>query len=205
MRDCRKTRKLCWEYITGANPTTAILLIHGLFGWTFPPSASSQTTTRPKPTPPSTSPVFFGGEGLDTSTILAERWADSARSASATVGWAVHRLGAQEFVDAETGRGLVDCVAAGHPSLLTERDVEEVAGPVQRLTPEVDWQYTREMKVFEFETLQRKGVPLDYVHFPGVAHGALVRGDEGEKGEKEAMARVKSAAVAWQRWWLHGV
>jgi len=119
-------------------------------------------------------------------------------------GWAVHRLGAKEFVDAETGKGLVDCVTAGHPSLLTVEDIDGVAVPVQMLAPELDGQYTAELKRYEFETLQKNGVPLDYQHFPGVEHGALVRGDEKKKGEREAMARAKNAAVAWHRWWLHG-
>ncbi|KAK0619179.1 dienelactone hydrolase family protein [Immersiella caudata] len=224
-------------YITGTNPTAAILLIHDLFGWTFPNLRLLADHYAREANATVYLPDFFGGGALDTSAILAERWAEldlpsflsrngrEAREAEIISfakelrtkheklgavgfcygGWAVHRLGAGEFVDKETGKGLVDCVTAGHPSLLTERDIEEVAVPVQVLAPEVDQAYTKEMKLLGFETLQRNGVPLNYVHFPGVEHGALVRGDETKKGEREAMARGKSAAVAWQRWWLHGI
>jgi dienelactone hydrolase len=121
-------------------------------------------------------------------------------------GWAVFRLGSQEY-DGEgggrPGRGLVDCISAGHPSLLTERDVEGVEVPVQLLAPELDPVYSREMKMFTVRTLMEKGVPFDYQHFPGVVHGSLVRGDAREKGEREAMVRGKNAAVAWFRQWLH--
>jgi hypothetical protein len=90
---------------------------------------------------------------------------------------------------------------------LTEKDIDEVAVtvPVQMLAPEFDHQYTAELKSHEFLTLQRNGVPLDYQHFPGMEHGALVRGDEGKEGEREAMARAKNSTVVWHRWWLHGV
>ncbi|KAL2022374.1 hypothetical protein VTK56DRAFT_5441 [Thermocarpiscus australiensis] len=139
-------------------------------------------------------------------------------------GWAVFRLGAGEFVgeegkeengddgDGDAGgegnlkgrrRGLVDCIAAGHPSLLTEKDIDEVAVPVQILAPEIDQVYTPELKAYTFSALQRKGVPFDYQHFPGVEHACLVRGDPNRKGEREAMARGKNAAVAWFRRWLH--
>jgi dienelactone hydrolase len=116
-------------------------------------------------------------------------------------GWAVFRLGAQEFV--QEGRGLVDCISTGHPTWLSEKDVEEVAVPAQLLAPEHDIMYSDEMKLFTFSTLQRKGVPFDYQHLPGVVHGCLTRGDANQKGEREAMIRGKDAAVAWFRQWLH--
>ncbi|KAK4151833.1 hypothetical protein C8A00DRAFT_16811 [Chaetomidium leptoderma] len=128
-------------------------------------------------------------------------------------GWAVFRLGAREFVvddddddagAAAGGRGpLVDCISAGHPSLLTEQDVDEVAVPVQLVAPEVDPVFTPEMKLFAFQTLQKNGVAFDYQHLPGVEHACLIRGDVNKKGEREAMVRGKSAAVAWFRQWLH--
>ncbi len=43
----------------------------------------------------------------------------------------------------------------------------------------------------------QKGVPFDYQHFPGVAYSCLSRGADFAKGEREAMARGKNAAVAW--------
>ena len=41
----------------------------------------------------------------------------------------------------------------------------------------------------------KHGLYPDYVHFAGVEHGCLTRGDAEQKGEREAMARAKNAAV----------
>lgn len=119
-------------------------------------------------------------------------------------GWAVFRLGAEEFVDPASGRPLVDAISAGHPSLLTEKDVEglSVQVPAQLVAPEFDPVYTPEMKQFTFTALQKKNVPFDYQHLPGVEHGCLVRGDANKKGERAAMVRGKNAAVSWFKQWL---
>lgn len=45
-------------------------------------------------------------------------------------------------------------------------------------------------------------MPVEWVHFPGVAHACLTKGDERVKGEREAMVRGKDAAVGWFRQWL---
>ncbi|KAK5652157.1 hypothetical protein OQA88_10799 [Cercophora sp. LCS_1] len=116
-------------------------------------------------------------------------------------GWAVHRLAAGEFANVD-GKGLVDCATAGHPSLLTVEDIESVKMPMQILAPERDGAFTMELKMRSWEAMQRNGVPFEYVHFPGVEHACLVRGDEGIKGEREAMVRGMDAVVGWMRFWL---
>jgi dienelactone hydrolase len=121
-------------------------------------------------------------------------------------GWAVLRLAAGEFgpKEGEAGRGLVDCISMAHPSMVKEADIQGLGHvPVQVLAPEIDRVYTAELKTFTFTTLQKKGVPFDYQHFPGIEHGGLARGDESKKGEREAMVRGKDAAVAWFRQCLH--
>ncbi|AEO63077.1 uncharacterized protein THITE_2107933 [Thermothielavioides terrestris NRRL 8126] len=120
-------------------------------------------------------------------------------------GWAVFRLAADEFVDQATGKPLVDCISAAHPSMLGHPDIEGVSTSVavQLLAPEHDPVYPVELKQFTFTTLLKKNVPFDYQHFPGVEHGCLVRGDAEKKGERAAMVRGKDAAVAWFRQWLH--
>jgi dienelactone hydrolase len=105
-------------------------------------------------------------------------------------GWAVFRLGTK-------GNDLVDCISTGHPSLLTKDDVDNVGVPAQLLAPEFDEMYTAEMKQHTFTKLQELGVPFDYQHFPGVEHACFVRGNPKKKGEREAMARAKNAAVSW--------
>lgn len=116
------------------------------------------------------------------------------------------RLAGKEHVPA-----LVDCVVMGHPSWTTKEDFVGVGDvPVQILAPEYDEQFPDEMKVFAFQklVLERKsleggrGVPVEWVHFPGVKHGCLTKGDERVDGEREAMIRGKDAAVNWFKQWL---
>src|SRR5262249_54608411 len=78
-------------------------------------------------------------------------------------GWAVFRLGAKEHQPP-----LVNCITVGHPSLVTKKDIDDIAVPVQVLAPEIDPVYTSELKTYSFETIRKLGVPFDYQHFPGV-------------------------------------
>jgi dienelactone hydrolase len=115
-------------------------------------------------------------------------------------GWAVFRLGAaRDSEDDQRRRPLVDAIAAAHPSLLTKEDIDNVAVPVQILAPEHDPIFNDELKSYTFASLQRRGVPFDWQHFPGVEHACMTRGDENKPGERAAMERGKNAAVAWAR------
>ncbi|KAF2665583.1 dienelactone hydrolase family protein [Microthyrium microscopicum] len=107
-------------------------------------------------------------------------------------GWAAFRLGAKEH-----GKPLLDRITVGHPSLLTKKDINEVAVPIQILDPELDPVYTVDLKTYTSQTLQQLNVSFDYQYFPGVEHACLVRGDPGKPGEHEAMIRGKNAAVNW--------
>ena len=113
-------------------------------------------------------------------------------------GWVVCRLGAK-------GKNLVDAVSMGHPSLLTKEDLDGVAVPIQILAPEIDAAYTAELKEHTFKALQKSNVIFEYQHFPGVEHACFCRGDPDKPGERDAMARGKSAAVYWFQQWLHNV
>ncbi|KAH7062581.1 dienelactone hydrolase family protein [Macrophomina phaseolina] len=110
-------------------------------------------------------------------------------------GWAVFRLGAREFNGGE--KKLVDCISAGHPTFLTEADIDAVGVPFQVLAPEHDPVYSVELKKRTFEVGLTAGVPFDYQHFPGVQHACFTRGDERVPGERDALVRGKDAAVAW--------
>lgn len=115
-------------------------------------------------------------------------------------GWAVFRLGAQRVNldnSGVEGRPLVDAIAAAHPSLLTKEDIDGVSVPEQILAPELDPIFTPESKAYTFESLQRRGVPFDWQHFPGVEHACMTRGDENKPGERRALERGKNAVVAW--------
>ncbi|KAJ9606322.1 hypothetical protein H2200_009283 [Cladophialophora chaetospira] len=217
-------------YITGTNPDRAVLLIHDALGWTFPNARLLADHYAAEIDATVYIPDFFSGEVLPFEPILAGRFheIDFAGFLSRNTreirepeifaaarllrqkfkrvgaigfcfgGWAVFRLGA-----AEHDPPLVDAISTGHPSLLTKKDIDEVSVPVQLLAPEHDPAYPAEMKTHTFETVMKKGVYFDYVHFPGVEHGALTRGSEDVKGEREAMARAKDAAVNWFKLFLY--
>ena len=69
--------------------------------------------------------------------------------------------------------------------MLTEKDVDEVAVPVQILAPEHDIMFTPELKTYTFEKLQKLSVPFEWMHFPKVEHGCFTRGAEHIPGERE--------------------
>lgn len=216
-------------YIAGDNPDRAVLLIHDLVGWTFPNVRLLADHYAQETDATVYVPDFFGGEVLPSEPINKLRWHEidvpgflkknardirepeifectrALRAKYKKVGavgfcyggWAVFRLGAKEHQPP-----LVDCISTGHPSLLTKKDIDEVAVPVQILAPEIDPVFTAELKSYSFETIQKLGVPFDYQHFPGVEHACFIRGDTEKTGEREAMARGKNAAVGWLKEFL---
>lgn len=213
-------------YVVGSNPNAAVLLIHDLFGWEFPNlrlladhyAAEANVTVY--------LPDFFKGESLPTDLMVQGRYAEidiegflvgNGRAAREDLiftvarelkkrhgllgavgfcygGWAVFRLGAEEHA----ADPLVDFIVCAHPSLLTMEDIDTIAVPVLMLAPEIDAMFTREFKTHFFETvLDKASLPFEYVHYPGVVHAGLVRGNENEKGEREAMVKAKNAVVQW--------
>lgn len=214
-------------YVAGDNPDIAILLIHDLFGWAFPNIRLLADHYAREANVTVYVADFFHGDALPTEPLAKERWSEldlpgfmkknsreirepgilgCARALRAAVGaigfcyggWAVFRLGAKEHQPP-----LVDCITAGHPSLLTKKDIDEVAVPVQILAPEMDPAFTSELKAHSFETIQKLRVPFDYQYFPRVVHACFVRGDPENPGEREAMARGKNAAVSWWEQFLY--
>lgn len=216
-------------YVTGDNPDRAILLIHDLLSWAFPNTRLLADHYAREANATVFLPDFFGGEHLPFEPIASGNWHEidvpgfikkntreirepeifeTAKVLRARFkrlgavgycfgGWAVFRLGAKVHQPP-----LVDCITAGHPTWLTEKDIDEVAVPVQILAPEIDPVYTAELKTHSFVTMQKLGIPFDYQHFPGVEHACFTRGDAKKAGEREAMARGKNAAVSWFRQFL---
>jgi dienelactone hydrolase len=216
-------------YITGTNPSKAVLIIHDALGWTFPNVRLLADHYAQEANTTVYVPDFFGGEVLSSEILIHGDWReldmpsfmkrnsreirepeifDCARELRKKYekvgavgfcfgGWAVFRLGAKEHQPP-----LVDCITARHPTLLTKKDIDEVAVPIQVLAPEIDPVYTAELKTHTFETVQKLGVPFDYQFFPGVEHACFTRGDKEKPGELEAMERGKNAAVGWLRQFL---
>lgn len=118
-------------------------------------------------------------------------------------GWAIMRLGAKpedqpedEDKDAKPIEGpLVHAVSTAHPSLATEKDIDGVVVPLQILAPETDQMYNPALKQFTFDAAVRNKIPLDYLHFPGIEHGGLMRGDQKTVESRQALVRAQFAAV----------
>ncbi|KAI1080839.1 dienelactone hydrolase family protein [Whalleya microplaca] len=217
-------------YITGENPDVAILIVHDIFGWTFTNARLLADHYAREANATVYLADFFGGEIVDAQIVLSgqlqkldfpgfmKRNAREIREPEVFAcaralrlkykkvgavgycfgGWAVFRLGAREHQPP-----LVDCISTGHPSLLTNKDIDEVAVPVQVLSPEHDPMYTDELKSHTLQTIPKLGVEFDYQYFPRVDHGCFIRGSEQKPGEQEAMARAKNAAVGWFNQFLH--
>ncbi|KAL1846615.1 hypothetical protein Plec18170_009044 [Paecilomyces lecythidis] len=219
-------------YIAGDDTDTAILFIADLFGWTFPNVRLLADHFAREIGATVFVPDFFGGEVLDFDLISKEKFDqldlpgfigrngreqrepeifECARALKRQHGykrvgavgycyggWASFRLGAKEHA----ADPLVDCISIGHPSLMTKKDIDEIAVPVQVLAPEIDAAYPAELKSYTFETLQKLKIQFDYQHFPGVVHACFIRGDENHPGERAAMIRGKNAAVTWFRQFL---
>ncbi|KAF3766503.1 dienelactone hydrolase family protein [Cryphonectria parasitica EP155] len=218
-------------YITGTSDTAAVLIIHDLFGWEFRNTRLLADHYAAEAGVTVYVPDFFDGEILPIQAMLKDEWykvdvagfmqtnGRKAREpgvfACARVlrdkykhvgavgfcygGWAAFRLGSREHQHSP----LVDCISVGHPSLLAKDDIDQVAVPLQVLAPEHDPAYTAELKAYTFETVTRLGIPFVYRHFPGVAHGCLVRGEENKPHEREALVKGKNAVVGWLKEYLH--
>ncbi|KAI1354452.1 dienelactone hydrolase [Xylaria sp. FL0043] len=210
-------------YVTGQNTETAILLVHDLFGWKYPSVHLIADHFAREVNATVYVPDFFGGWVVDWQAVKDERWNEvdldgvvrdqsreirgpemvaCARAIKAELGfkrlgaigycyggWAVCHLAskAQEFQ-------LVDAISMAHPSWLVKEYIDNIAVPFQVLAPENDQSSTPEMKSYTFQTALKLNVPFSYQHF--------VRGDERNKGEREAMVIARNAVVAWFKQYL---
>ncbi|RWA13680.1 hypothetical protein EKO27_g1432 [Xylaria grammica] len=215
-------------YVTGRNCETAILIVHDLFGWKYPNVRLLADHFAREINVTVYVPDFFGGWVVDWKAVEEDRWGEidldgvtknqsrairgpemvaCARAIKTELGF--KRLGAVGYcyggwavchlASKKQGRPLVDAISMAHPSWLVKEDIDNLTVPVQVLAPEHDQSYTSELKSYTVEAVVKLNVPFDYQHFPGISHGALVRGDERNKGEREAMERAKNAVVAWFR------
>ncbi|KAL6718567.1 hypothetical protein ACLMJK_004659 [Lecanora helva] len=213
-------------YITGSNKDVAILMIHDIFGWTFPNLRLLADHFAEE-----IGATVFNGDVVSEDTIMdpqkresfdfqaffkphskESRYPEIAACARALKeehkfkkvgamgycwgGWGVFQLGAK-------GENLVDAISTAHPSWLTKEEVNVVSVPVQIIAPEQDPQLTPELKEHLNATIPKLGLEYDYQYFPGARHGLAARCDRENAGERRAMERAKNAAVTWFAQMLH--
>lgn len=110
-------------------------------------------------------------------------------------GWAVFQLASDP--------SLIDAVSTAHPSLLENKEIDNLKVPVQILAPENDHAYTPELKEYSNKVIPTLGIPYEYVYFPGVNHGFAARGDVNDKLQKDSLERAKRSAVNFFNEFLH--
>ncbi|KAI0106382.1 dienelactone hydrolase [Nemania sp. FL0031] len=219
-------------YVTGDNKDAAVLFIHDVFGWKYPNNRLLADHYAREANVTVYVPDFFGGWVVDYQLVEEERFDKidlvtmakensreirgpemiaCAKALKGELGF--KRLGAIGFcyggwavcylASSERGTPLVDAISMAHPSWLVKEDIANLLVPTQVLAPEIDGAFPTELKVYTFETLLKLNLAFEYVHYPHIAHGGLVRGSEKVEKEREAMAAAKNAAVAWFKRQLH--
>ncbi|KAK4163090.1 putative hydrolase [Cladorrhinum sp. PSN259] len=216
-------------YVTGSNPDVAIIVIHDLYGWTFGNTRVLADQYAAEVGATVYIPDFFGGAVLSPALInnpaewpkseLPKIMAASSKDVRGPEmvslakflrtqhkrigaigfcygGWAVFQLGAKG------DEQLVDCISAAHPTFLTKEEMLNVGVPVQIIAPEIDPQFTEELKTFAVTEIPKLGVPFDYQFFPGLTHGFSIRGNRENETEANGLERAKRAAVSWFKEWL---
>ncbi|KAI0525518.1 dienelactone hydrolase [Xylaria bambusicola] len=219
-------------YVTGDNKDAAVLIIHDIFGWKYPNVRLLADHYAREANVTVYVPDFFDGWVVDWSLVetnqfdkidLAALAAENSREIRgpemvacakalksehgfkrlASIGFCYGGWGVCYLASKERGEKLVDTVTMAHPSWLVEEDIANLTVPVQILAPEFDQAFTPELKSYTFKTLLELNLPFNYVHYPGIVHGALVRGSDEVPKEREAMAAAKNSAVTWFKQQLH--
>ncbi|KAJ5279580.1 hypothetical protein N7478_004952 [Penicillium angulare] len=218
-------------YVTGSNRDVAILVIHDLFGWTFPNIRLLADAYAEEVNATVYVPDFFGGEALSSEILRKDpsEWgplhlaAFSVRNSKEVrepeiISFTKYlrrmhqRIGAVGFcyggwavfrLGAKKHEHLVDCISTAHPSWLTKEEIQDVGVPVQIIAPEIDPVFTPELKEFSNRVIPSLGLPYDYQYFPGLEHAFAVRGNEGNQAERKGLERAKNAVVHWCKQWLH--
>ncbi|KAL5380267.1 hypothetical protein DPSP01_007842 [Paraphaeosphaeria sporulosa] len=215
-------------YVTGDNKDAAVMIIHDIFGWTFPnlrlladhfakeanvtvylpdffdgEVIPPETLTNPAKREKFSVPDFIGRHGKDTRfpEILEVAKALKAKyKKTAAIGYC---WGAWACFRLGADPSLVDAISMAHPSLVEQTEIDNVKVPVQILAPEHDQMFTPELKEYANKVIPTIGVPYEYVYFPGLTHGFAAKGDQNDPKQKDGLERAKNSAVSYFKEFLH--
>ncbi|KAF2649866.1 dienelactone hydrolase family protein [Lophiostoma macrostomum CBS 122681] len=215
-------------YVTGTSKSAAILLVHDIFGWTFPNLRILADHFAKECNATVYIPNYFGDEIVQESTMddpekwakfdvgafigrqnKEKRWPEIKAHAQILKtqypkvgavgycygGWACFQLGADP--------ALIDCITMAHPSMVTKEEIAGVSVPVQINASEHDHAYTEELKEYGNKVIPTRGVPYEYVFYPGVRHGFAAKGDQSDGTQRVALERCKRATVNFFNEFLH--
>ena len=86
---------------------------------------------------------------------------------------------------------------------MEKSEIDSISVPVQICAPEIDPQFTPELKEYTAKVLPKLSVEYDYQYFPGLVHGFAGRGDMKNAAQRKGLERAKNAAVYWFQQHLH--
>ncbi|KAL9072325.1 MAG: hypothetical protein Q9161_003644 [Pseudevernia consocians] len=214
-------------YVTGSNKEVAIMIVHDIYGWTFPNARLLADHYAKEADATVYLPDFFGGEvvtpdvlesgklnlgeflGRNSKDIRFPEIETCAKALKQEHGF--KKLGAMGFCFGgwavfqlgAKGKNLVDCISTAHPSLTTKEEIDAVAVPVQIIAPEHDPQLTPELKAYVNSVIPGLNLEYDYQYFPGLMHGFAIRCDQNDVKQKKGFERAKNVAVGWFAQFLH--
>ncbi|KAL9043769.1 MAG: hypothetical protein Q9214_003053 [Letrouitia sp. 1 TL-2023] len=207
-------------YIAGSNKDAAIIIIHDIFGWTFPNARLLADHFAEEADATVYLPDFFEGEIVSEDMLF-----DPEKSKKFDLMAFIGRHGKDTFPTIsgcvralKEKRGFKKVGAIGycwggwavfqlgglaHPSIITQEEIAAVKVPVQILAPEHDTQLTPELKEYCNKTIPSLNLEYDYQYFPGMSHGFAVRADLNDDAQKKGLERAKNAAAYWFYTRLH--
>ncbi|KAL9611121.1 MAG: hypothetical protein Q9167_004225 [Letrouitia subvulpina] len=217
-------------YTAGSNRDAAIIIVHDIFGWTFPNARLLADHFAEEANATVYLPDFFEGEIVSEDMLLDPEKSKTfdlkafigrhGKGTFPTISGCVRALKEKHgfkkvgaigycwggWVVFQLGGlegNVVDCISTAHPSIFTREEIGAVKVPVQILAPEHDTQLTPELRDYCNKTIPSLNLEYDYQYFPGLSHGFAVRADLNDEAQKKGLERAKNAAVYWFSTRLH--
>ncbi|KAL1612333.1 hypothetical protein SLS60_000559 [Paraconiothyrium brasiliense] len=215
-------------YVTGNNKDAAVMIIHDIYGWTFPNLRLLADHFANEANVTVYLPDFYDGEVIPPETLTDpekrakfdvmafigrhskdKRWEQILEAAkalkanykkTAAIGYC---WGAWACFRLGADPSVVDAISMAHPSLVEKTEIDNVKVPVQILAPEHDQMFTPELKEHANKVIPTIGVPYEYIYFPGLTHGFAAKGDEKDPKQKDGLERAKNSAVGFFKEFLH--
>ncbi|KAF2256183.1 alpha/beta-hydrolase [Trematosphaeria pertusa] len=215
-------------YVTGDSKSAAIMIVHDVFGWTFPNLRLLADHFAKEANATVYLPDFFDGEVVPTDIFndpaKREAWdlpsfvkrhskdirypeitacAKALKAQFPKVGAIGYCYGAWACFRLGSDPSLIDAVSGVHPSLVEKSELDALKVPTQILAPETDPAFSPELKEYSNKVIPTLGISYEYVYFPKLKHGFAARGDETDQVQRDGLERAKRSAVNFFKEFLH--